>query len=105
MEEHNINKVKSDIGKKLNRELFEQNEFSKELIDYFIGKILNKEYGKIVVAGNKNTFKKAGVKAFFEELKNNNLIKNNNQPQSILQATHPLRKHIVSKVNSNLIHL
>ena len=69
MEEHNINKVKSDIEKKLNRELFEQNEFSKELIDYFIGKILNKEYGKIVVAGNKNTFKKAGVKAFFEELK------------------------------------
>ena len=39
MEEHNINKVKSDIGKKLNRELFEQNEFSKELIDYLIGKI------------------------------------------------------------------
>ncbi|WP_460288209.1 AAA family ATPase [Clostridium sp. CTA-7] len=78
MDTMNINEVILKIEKKLNREFIGQRDFIKELTQYFENKILSEEKGILVLAGHKNTFKKASVRLVFEELYSNTLIKNKN---------------------------
>ncbi|WP_195263515.1 AAA family ATPase [Clostridium sp. 1001275B_160808_H3] len=67
-----------NIEKKLNKEFIGQKEFFKEVSEYFINKIENEEKGILTVAGHKNTFKKISIRAIFEELYKNKLIRNRN---------------------------
>jgi SpoVK/Ycf46/Vps4 family AAA+-type ATPase len=66
------------LEKKLNKEFIGQREFFKEISEYFINKVENNEKGILVIAGHKNTFKKASIKTIFEELYEKNLMKNKN---------------------------
>lgn len=70
------NQLILDVEKKLNKEFIGQIEFFKEISEYFINKIEDEEKGILIVAGHKNTFKKASIRSVFEELYNYKLIKN-----------------------------
>ena len=65
-----------NIEYKLNKEFIGQKDFFNKLCAYFENKINNDENGILLLAGNKDTFKKASVRYIFNELKNNEVIEN-----------------------------
>lgn len=68
------NQIKYRIKNKLNREFIGQKEFFDEITNYFISKIEENEKGILLVAGQRNTFKKVSIRCVFEELYKENLI-------------------------------
>ncbi|MDV4151078.1 AAA family ATPase [Clostridium sp. AL.422] len=72
----NKNELKIKIQKKLNSEYIGQGEYFRDLSDYFIEKIDKNEKGILLVAGQRNTFKKVSIRTVFEELNEENLINN-----------------------------
>ena len=65
-----------NIEYKLNKEFIGQKDFFNKLCAYFENKFNNDENGILLLAGNKDTFKKASVRYIFNELKNNEVIEN-----------------------------
>ena len=68
--------LKINIERKLNSEYIAQEEYFRELAEYFIEKIDKNEKGILLVAGERNTFKKASIRTTFEVLKEEKLIDN-----------------------------
>lgn len=65
-----------NIEDKLNKEFIGQRNFFNKLCNYFREKINNDENGILLLAGNKDTFKKASVRYIFQELKCNEVVDN-----------------------------
>ncbi len=70
------NQLKTKIEAKLNNEYIAQEEYFKNLAEYFIEKVYKNEKGILMVAGERNTFKKASVRNVFEVLKEEKVIDN-----------------------------
>ena len=70
------NQLKIKVEKKLNSEYIGQKEYFRNLVEYFVEKINKNEKGILLVAGEKNTFKKASIRTVFEEFEKENLINN-----------------------------
>ena len=62
------NQLKMKVEKKLNSEYTAQGEYFRELAEYFVEKVDKNEKGILLVAGERNTFKKASVRTVFEVL-------------------------------------
>ena len=78
--------LKLKIEKKLNKEFIGQEQFFKDMTEYFVDKIEKKEKGIVLVSGQTNTFKKVSVKAVFEELYEEKIINNRNLDEIDLSA-------------------
>ncbi|MBE6053238.1 MAG: AAA family ATPase [Clostridium sartagoforme] len=70
------NQLKIKIEKELNSEYIGQKDYFRNLSDYFVEKINKNEKGILLVAGEKNTFKKASIRTVFEVFEKENLIDN-----------------------------
>lgn len=68
--------LKTKIEIKLNNEYIAQEEYFRDLAEYFIEKVYKNEKGILLVAGEKNTFKKASIRSVFEVLKEEKIINN-----------------------------
>ena len=65
----NINEKFEEIQKILQKELIGQNEFIKDLCEYFKDKFLKNEKGILFLIGEKETAKKTTVRRIFKNLK------------------------------------
>lgn len=72
----NINEKFAEIQKSLEKELIGQNEFIKDLCNYFNYKFSKNEKGILVLAGEKETAKKTSIRRIFENLKGTDLLDN-----------------------------
>lgn len=72
------NQMKMKIEKKLNNEYIRQEEYFRDLAEYFIEKIDKNKKGILLIAGERNTFKKASVRTVFEVLEEEKIIDNKN---------------------------
>ncbi|GAA0090945.1 hypothetical protein UT300009_09720 [Paraclostridium bifermentans] len=72
----NINEKFEEIQKSLEKELIGQNEFIKDLCNYFNYKFSKNEKGIVVLVGEKETAKKTSIRRIFENLKGTNLLDN-----------------------------
>ena len=70
------NQLKMKVEKKLNSEYTAQGEYFRELAEYFVEKVDKNEKGILLVAGERNTFKKASVRTVFEVLEEEKIIIN-----------------------------
>ncbi len=70
------NQLKTKIERKLNSEYIAQEEYFRDLAEYFIEKVDKNEKGILLVAGERNTFKKASVRTIFDVLKEEKIIEN-----------------------------
>lgn len=68
--------LKIKIERKLNSEYIAQEEYFRDLAEYFIEKVDKNEKGILLVAGERNTFKKASIRTIFEVLKEEKVINN-----------------------------
>lgn len=78
--------LKLKIEKKLNKEFIGQEQFFKDMTEYFVDKIDKKEKGIVLVSGQKNTFKKVSVKTLFEELYKEKITNNRSLDEIDLSA-------------------
>lgn len=65
-----------DIENILNNELIGQEEFAHGLCNYFEEKVSDNAKGILLLIGEKDTFKKSSIRILFENLKNYNLVTN-----------------------------
>ncbi|MCU9810081.1 hypothetical protein LEQ06_19235 [Paraclostridium sp. AKS46] len=72
----NINEKFTEIQKSLEKELIGQNEFIKDLCNYFNYKFSKNEKGILVLVGEKETAKKTSIRRIFENLKGTDLLGN-----------------------------
>ncbi|MGG7176493.1 AAA family ATPase [Clostridium paraputrificum] len=64
----------TSIEKKLKMELIGQEEFAHKLCDYFEGKLSKGEKGILLLAGSRDTFKKASIRSLFSKLNEEKLV-------------------------------
>lgn len=72
----NINEIFTKIQKSLEKELIGQNEFIKDLCNYFNEKFEKNEKGMLVLIGEKETAKKTSIRRIFGNLKGTHLVEN-----------------------------
>lgn len=80
------NELKLKIEKKLKKEFIGQEQFFKDMTEYFVDKVEKKEKGIVLVSGQKNTFKKISIRTVFEELYEEKIINNRNLDEIDLSA-------------------
>lgn len=80
------NELKLKIEKKLKKEFIGQEQFFKDMTEYFVDKVEKKEKGIVLVSGQKNTFKKISIRTVFEELYEEKIIDNRNLDEIDLSA-------------------
>lgn len=62
------------IEKKLNDELVGQRDYINKLSSYFKEKLLEDKRGRLILTGERGTFKKASIRLLFEKLRADNII-------------------------------